>query len=194
MKDETRASFDGQEMNLPFEGHLWLEANKDRENNEPTLTMDSPPTENELRVAEIEKISTMEHTIRMLALNGLRRIGPEIILQDYDQKEIIENIHTKLIEQRQTLGYEESSMLEKMVIEQIMTLWVQWYVAGWQVEAMPYGDAYMKQNHYLERRFLRCQSRLMRGYDQLARMRAVPREYLIGGRPLKATKGRNTRR
>lgn len=168
---------------LAFAGHLWLEKEGFPPGDLATLSSDDGPTENELRLSKIQDIGTMEHTIRMLALDGLRRTGPDRTLQDYDKIEIQEDAHTKLIHLKEKLRYDQSSEIEKLVIEQIMTAWVQWYVAGWQVETMPMEEDQLKKNHYLERKYSRCQTRLARSLDQLARLRCVPRAYLVDGKP-----------
>ncbi|HLO97730.1 MAG TPA: hypothetical protein VK171_03960 [Fimbriimonas sp.] len=139
----------------------------------------------ELRLLEVDKVSTIEHHIRRLALSGLRSAGPNMQpLNDSDLDQIHQEVIDKLIELRAQFRFDESSPIEKLLIEQIMTAWVQWYIASWQVETTATDNDYHKKNIYLEKKYARCQSRLSRTIDQLSKLRTVPRIHLMDSKPV----------
>ena len=119
------------------------------------------------------------YEIRRIALEALRGIPspkadePHVPLV-CDIEETIVNVEEKVAQLRRDLQYEESNTFNRLVIEQLLTAWVQWYVAGWLLEAELPADRSQGQNQYFSQRYQHCQTRLTKAIDQLAKIRQIP--------------------
>ncbi len=91
-----------------------------------------------------------------------------------DVDRTIAEVEAKVTELRQEFQYDESNTFNRLVIEQLLTAWVQWYVAGWLLEAELPTDRSQGQNQYFSQRYQQCQTRLTKAIDQLAKIRQIP--------------------
>jgi len=89
---------------------------------------------------------------------------------------IVEGVKAGLAAQRGELGYATASPLERLLIDQIVVCWLQWYQAqlGY-TDAMAEGST-LARGAYWERRLTIVQGRYLRAIDTLARVRrlAIP--------------------
>lgn len=84
-----------------------------------------------------------------------------------------ESVMVGIQKMRSDLGYNRSSALEKLMIEQVLTLWVQAYVVGLKLENATSGSHSIQNGIYLERRYHGAQARLTRALESLARVRSL---------------------
>lgn len=143
--------------------------------------MQAPQIEDSNFIASEEALK-LENEVRRLSLEVLRRGSVDPPTEDGKVDEVIKDVFAKVEAMRKELNHENATAIEKLLVEQVITAWVQWFVAGWQVESIPCEDGNLRKGQYLERRYLRCQTRLSRAVDQLARIRCVRRPFLNNGR------------
>lgn len=74
---------------------------------------------------------------------------------------------------REELGFALASGVERLLIEQILTCWVQCSVAGLRLENVSAGQRSIEEGLYLERRYDSAQARLIRSIESLARIRKL---------------------
>lgn len=125
-----------------------------------------------------EALINLDNDVRRLALEGLQRSGLGAELEEAEIERLRLEVAAKVEAMRVEFRYEDCSAIEKLLVEQLATAWVQWYVASWQLESLSIEDGNLKRSQYLEKRYFRCQTRLSRLVDQLARVRCLPRVYL----------------
>ena len=130
-----------------------------------------------------EKFSELEDEVRRLSLEALRGIeeSDRATLACKVDETIVE-VASKVRAMQQEFKLDTASPVERLVIEQVTTAWVQWYVAAWLLESEYCQKRSYRQNQYLERRYTRSQVRLSRAIDQLTKLRCIPRAYLENGK------------
>ena len=141
------------------------------------LTFFSPST-TQLDAAA-EQLGDEVRRITMEALRGItadRAITgsnePQVKFRCNIESTIIE-VETKVLELRQDLQYEHANPIDKLVIEQLLTAWVQWYVSGWLLEGELIPNRTWRQNQYFLRRYQTSQAKLTKAIDQLSRIRQI---------------------
>ncbi len=112
--------------------------------------------------------------IRRAALESLRGISATEDKPKVDVEQTIVDVEAKVTELRNEFQYDESNTFNRLVIEQLLTAWVQWYVAGWLLEAELPANRSQCQNQYYTQRYQQCQTRLTKAIDQLAKIRQIP--------------------
>ena len=122
--------------------------------------------------------SELEDEIRQRSIDTLHQMGFDDAMIAKTSEQMIEKIETI----RTDFGIEKAVSFERLLIEQIATAWVQWFIANLLIDSQSMASRTWRQNQYLELRFNRCQNRLTKSIDQLARVRCVPRKYLEDGR------------
>ncbi len=130
--------------------------------------------------ARAEELGADIRRIALEALRGITRPNQEpcvAIACNIDQT--IAEVESKVHAMRQEFQYEDANPFDKLVIEQLLLAWVQWYVAGWLLEGELSRDRTWRENHYFTKRYHQCQFRLSKAIDQLARIRQISGSYLI---------------
>ena len=112
--------------------------------------------------------------IRRAALESLRGISAPEDSTQIDVERTIADVEAKVTELRKEFQYDDSNTFNRLVIEQLLTAWVQWYVAGLLLEAELPTNRSLRQNQYLTHRYQQCQTRLTKAIDQLAKIRQIP--------------------
>ena len=125
---------------------------------------------------EIGNAPSFGQEVRHLTLETLRGVRGCAVDQT------ISDVEAEVEAMRKEFSFDEASQYERLVIEQVLSAWVQWYVAGWHLESGGPDSRTERQNMYLDRKYMRSQVRLSRSIDQLAKLRCVPRSYLKSGR------------
>lgn len=74
---------------------------------------------------------------------------------------------------RKELGYQEAPGIEKLLIEQILTNWVQATMIGLRSEANRNREHGIQTGEYLDRRYTEAHGRLQRSIEALARVRRL---------------------
>ncbi len=134
-------------------------------------------------VEQGESVPELEDGIRRLSLEALRGIeASDRTTMACKVDETIREVTVKVRAMKRDFKLDEANAVERLVIEQVTTAWVQWYVAAWLLESEFCQKRTYRQNQYLERRYLRSQVRLARAIDQLTKVRWIPREYLEYGK------------
>jgi hypothetical protein len=126
----------------------------------------------------MEESLALEDDVRRMTLSALRRADMGCDLDSEALDELHRKIGIKADLLRSDLSHPDISGIERILVEQIITAWVQWYVASWLVETVELDEKQWRRHQYLERRFVRAQTRLTKSLDQLARIRRVPLRYL----------------
>ena len=144
-----------------------------------------------LEEAEVlERINKGEHgpqdldALRaMLAKNGknLRRAADLCDLAFRTAKELMGNdspLLTELMEDRRQLmrselGYEDSPLIERLIIDEIILCWLRHYQAQYKHMQIEQGGMTLEQGKYWEKRVAATQRRLLRSIESLARVRKV---------------------
>ena len=130
-----------------------------------------------------ESANEVEDEVRRLsleALRGLKGVEHPTLVCDVDAT--IAEITRKVQVIKDDFRLERSNAFDRMMLDQLTTTWVQWYVANWLLDSENCLKRSYRQNQYLERRFSRAQVRLTKAIDQLARLRGIPRGHLENGR------------
>ncbi len=122
--------------------------------------------------------SDLEDEIRQRSIDVLHQMGFDDDMIAKTSEQIKERIQTI----RADFGIEKAVPFERLLIEQIATAWVQWFIANLLIDSQSMASRTWRQNQYLEQRYQRCQNRLTKSIDQLARVRCIPRKYLEDGR------------
>ena len=112
--------------------------------------------------------------IRTLVLDQLQHVGGTGEMR-CDIEKSTKDALAYVSELRESLQYDLSSDLERIVIEQLVTAWVQWYVTGWQVGGEACWSRTPRQNEYVDLRYARSQLRYTQAIDRLVRLRCIPR-------------------
>ncbi len=126
-----------------------------------------------------EAFRKLGEDIRRIAVEALRGIpdsdqddGPSVTLTcDIDQT--IAEIETHVEALRKDFQYDDANPFDKLLIEQILVAWVQWYVASWLLDGQLAQKRSWRENQYFTHRHQLCQTRLTRAIDQLARLRLI---------------------
>lgn len=124
----------------------------------------------------------LEDDVRQVTLNSLKKAAANNPEEAAKVDQLIDEVHIRVAEMREEYSHAMSTAIESLLIEQIITAWVQWFVANRQLEAEPITAANWRQYQYLERRYQRCQTKLARTVEQLARIRSIRRPFLESGR------------
>ena len=122
--------------------------------------------------------SELEDEIRQRSIDVLHQMGFDEAMIGKTSEQIKERIETI----RADFGIDKAVPFERLLIEQIATAWVQWFIANLLIDSQSMASRTWRQNQYLEQRYQRCQNRLTKSIDQLARVRCIPRKYLEDGR------------
>jgi len=77
---------------------------------------------------------------------------------------------------RASLGYTESSGLERMVIEAVILCWVRWQDCEWRYQSHIEGQHSLASGDYWERRLTLAQKRHLKAIETLARVRRLLRK------------------
>ena len=75
---------------------------------------------------------------------------------------------------RADFQYRHVNSFDRLLIDQLTTAWVHWYVAGWLMDGELSINRTWRQNEYYAKRYQQCQTRLTKCLDQLARIRQIP--------------------
>lgn len=126
-----------------------------------------------------ELFKQLGENIRRVAIEALRGIpkpenaeGPTVTLTcNIDQTIADIDAHVEAL--RRDFQYDEANPFDKLLIEQILVAWVQWYVASWLLDGQLAQSRSWRENQYFIQRYELCQSRLTRAIDQLARIRLI---------------------
>ncbi|HLO99229.1 MAG TPA: hypothetical protein VK171_11590 [Fimbriimonas sp.] len=123
----------------------------------------------------IEETFALEDDVRQMTLSALGRGG------DLNE-EALDALHQKVASKvevlRAELSHPEISGIERILVEQIITAWIQCYVASRLVDTLEMDEKHWRRHQYMERRYVRAQARLTKSLEQLARIRRVPLKYL----------------
>ncbi len=134
-------------------------------------------------LATSESATELEDEVRRLSLEALRGLtGVEHPTLVCNVDATIAEITKKVQAIKEDFMLERSNAFDRMMLDQMTTAWVQWYVANWLLDSEDCLKRSHRQNQYLERRFSRAQVRLTKAIDQLARLRGIPRGILEKGK------------
>ena len=132
----------------------------------------------DLHKMNIEQTETLANNIRRVALEPLRDLHNSArtdgITIDQTFEETMAEVEARIQNLRQEFQYEDSNAFQRVIIEQICTAWVQWFVAGMLLEAQSPAARSWQQNQYFTQRYSLCQNRLSKAIDQLAKLRQIP--------------------
>ena len=84
-----------------------------------------------------------------------------------------ESVREGVVRMRSALCSEGSSEMEQLLIEQILTCWVQCSMLGRKLEWTTTGVHEMEHGNYWDRRYTIAQARLLRTIESLARIRKL---------------------
>ena len=134
--------------------------------------------QNEVQPVTPQESEQLSSDIRRLALESLRGlsnpdVGPRVTLSCNVNKTIGE-VEAKVQSLRDDFQYEHANSFDKLVIDQLTTSWVHWYVAGWLLDGELAANRTHRQNQYFTQRYHQCQGRLTKAIDQLTRIRQIP--------------------
>ncbi len=128
-----------------------------------------------------EAFKQLGEDLRHIAVEALRGIpspdslpyGQPKVTVSCDIESTIAQIDVYVEELRQELQYDDANPFDKLLIEQILVAWVQWYVAGWLLDGELAQKRSWRENQYFTQRYQQCQSRLTRAIAQLSKLRLI---------------------
>lgn len=121
----------------------------------------------------------LEDEIRTLALESLIREGPIPPISKQKLQQLTPEVSAKVESLRAELTHARVTAIETLLIEQIITSWVQWFAASYQLETAAIPIENFKLNEYLEQRCQKSQENLSNAIDQLTKIRCVSSRYLV---------------
>ena len=169
----------------------WRKRQASKMNSQPNLTAIKDEILTKNQTATSESCEQLSREIRRLALEALRGIPhpnqvtvetdgwdpaddqPQVKIScNVDDK--IAAIEAKVKSMRDEFQYDLANTFDRLMIDQVTTAWVHWYVAGWLLDGELASNRSWRQNQYFDKRYHQCQSRLTRALDQLAKIRQIP--------------------
>lgn len=120
----------------------------------------------------------LEDEIRTLALDSLIREGPIPPISKQKLQQLTTEVSAKAESLRAELTHAHVTAIETLLIEQIITAWVQWFAASYQLETANIPIDNFKLNAYLEKRYQQSQENLSNAIDHLTKIRCVSSRYL----------------
>ena len=139
-----------------------------------------------------EESEELSDDIRRIAIESLRELrqGPKENRANFDGETsnnddrqvtvfctidgTIAEIKEKVRKMRADFQYRHVNSFDRLLIDQLTTAWVHWYVAGWLMDGELSINRTWRQNEYYAKRYQQCQTRLTKCLDQLARIRQIP--------------------
>ena len=119
-----------------------------------------------MQLNPVEAPDKLGDTIRLVAISAIREVN-----ENYEG--IVKLIESKVQTMRTELQYEHANPLDRLVIEQVLTAWVQWYIAGILFDADLSKNRSWRENQYYTKRYKECQTRLTKSIEQLAKIRQI---------------------
>ena len=125
----------------------------------PTLTIspNPPPTSSD----------QLGEAARRMAIESIRQVADN--LDDGP----INQIEAKIKSMRQELQYDHANTFDQLLIEQVLTAWVQWYSACWLLDGDLVKNRTLAENNYFSRRYNQCQIRLDKAIAHLSKVRQI---------------------
>ena len=124
------------------------------------------------------RVDSITSQIQRLALEPIRDLcndnGNSQATIDQTFEEIVAEVEAQIQNLRQEFQVEDGNVFHRLIVEQICTAWVQWFVAGVLLDANPPDKRQWRENNYFNQRYLHCQNRLTQASDQLAKIRCIP--------------------
>lgn len=132
-------------------------------------------------ISTLDNFRQLGNDIRRVALEAFRSFASlcsadqegQYVTTPSDVDQTITQIETQVEVMRQDFQYDEANAFDKLLIEQILVAWVQWYVASWLLDGQLAQNRTWRENQYFTQRYQQCQSRLTRSIDQLAKLRMI---------------------
>ncbi len=163
----------------------WRKSQRSKMNAKPELTelKNEVLKADDVLAVEPDESNRLSGEIRRLALESLRCLsnpvdGPRVTIGCNVDRTIAE-IEAKVQSLRVDFQYEETNSFEKLLIDQLTTAWVHWYVASWLLDGELTVNRTWRQNQYYGHRYQQCQTRLTKSLDQLVRIRQIRESDLI---------------
>ena len=88
-------------------------------------------------------------------------------------EQTVDDVKTKVAQLRQELQYEDANIFDRLIIEQLLSAWVQVFVASWLLDGELPSNRTWRENQYFERRYQLCHTRLAKAIDQLSKIRQI---------------------
>ena len=143
--------------------------------NDPSKLQTAKDFGNHLRIQALEA----------LVQNGLTDVDPWGY--DHNRDPHLSSMATQILNHvevmRKDFAYDHSDQIEQIIIEEILTAWVQSFVSTLIADRVFASNLSERQNVYLEKRSLRCRNRLARAIEQLARIRNLSSRHLLRQKP-----------
>ena len=171
----------------------WRKQQESKMQTQPNLTelRDEVTKPGETKTVTSQECEQLSGDIRRLALESLREFAANQPLPELNDEEdcsdakprvkifcnveqTIAEMEAKVQSMRQDFQYELVNSFDRLLVDQLTTAWVQWYVAGWLNDGVITSSRTCRQNQYYAQRYQQCHSRLTRAIDQLARIRQIP--------------------
>lgn len=136
--------------------------------------MNNNPSKGDLR--ELRKKLEQTPQLYVLVMDMGETVRNQLIQKSMDQEaaRLIIEAQTKVI--RQGLGFEQSPLLEQMLIENVIVCWLRLQWAEYQLSGfIGRGSNSMSEVTYWERRLSKAQQRFLRASNSLARVRKLTR-------------------
>ena len=108
-----------------------------------------------------EEIGDLSTSVRERTLNC---ISNEIL---------IETTRRSLSNMRKEFGYDTTTTLERLLIENILNCWLQYHLVESHYSTFMSGSVSLKQGQYMERRLTASQRRYLRSIETLAKVRKM---------------------
>jgi hypothetical protein len=167
----------------------WRNRQESKMQTQPNLTelKDEIIKREEIKPVTSQECEQLSGDIRRLALESLRQFAANQASNQEDAsdaqprvklccnvEQTIAEMEAKVLSMRHDFQYELVNSFDRLLVDQLTTAWVQWYVAGWLNDGVFTTSRSLRQNQFYAQRYQQCHSRLTRTIDQLARIRQIP--------------------